>query len=93
MLTGEAKKDYQRAYMKEYMRNRRNVKTSLRPQFRPNQAELRKLLVVKPKEEPIPLYNPTIHKPGDRVMVKPNYGKKLVEIVIPELDDDGNPFT
>ena len=28
MLTGQAKTDYQRAYMREYMRNRRNVAKS-----------------------------------------------------------------
>lgn len=41
--------------------------------------------------ESLPLYNPAIHGPGDRVMVKPLYGKKLVETVIPELDAGGQP--
>lgn len=36
------------------------------------------------------LYNPTVHKAGDRVLVRK--GGKLVETVIPELDMDGNPI-
>ena len=36
----------------------------------------------------IPLYNPSIHKPGDRVLVK--QGKRLIAAVVPELDVDGN---
>ncbi len=40
----------------------------------------------------IPLYNPSIHRAGDRVLIKPTYGKKLVEVVIPELDAGGNPI-
>ena len=46
-----------------------------------------------PKEEGIPLYNPQIHRPGDKVMIKSPYSKKLIETTIPELDADGNPFT
>lgn len=50
---------------------------------------------VQPKggEAPlIPLYNPAIHKPGDRVLVKPPYGKKLIEMTLPEIDADGYPI-
>jgi len=36
------------------------------------------------------LYNPSIHKAGDRVLIR--QGKKLVETVIPELDADGYPI-
>jgi len=36
----------------------------------------------------VPLYNPTIHKIGDRVMVR--QGNRLIETVIPDLDADGN---
>jgi len=36
----------------------------------------------------IPVYNPSIHKPGDRVRVK-QYGK-WIETIIPELDADGH---
>lgn len=43
-------------------------------------------------EASLPLYNPSIHKPGDRVLMKPLYGKRLVETVIPMLDADGNPM-
>lgn len=40
----------------------------------------------------LPLYNPAIHGPGDRVLVKPLYGKKLVATVLPELDAGGQPI-
>lgn len=47
--------------------------------------------VVQPKET-IPVYNPATHKAGDRVLVKPLYGrsKRLVEVNVPEIDGDGN---
>ncbi len=37
----------------------------------------------------VPLYNPQIHRAGDRVMIQK--GKRLIEMVIPELDADGYP--
>ena len=37
----------------------------------------------------VPMFNPSIHKAGDKVMVY--QGKKLIETVIPELDADGQP--
>lgn len=40
----------------------------------------------------VPLYNPSVHKPGDRVLIKPPYSKKLIEMTIPNLDADGNPY-
>ena len=43
MLTGQAKKDYQRGYMKDYMRRRRGedtVKTSLRPTVKTQPSNL-----------------------------------------------------
>ena len=40
----------------------------------------------------IPLYNPAIHRAGDRVLIKPPHSKRLVETVIPELDAGGNPI-
>ncbi len=46
----------------------------------------------KQSDNIIPLYNPAIHKPGDRVLVKPAYGKRLVTVIIPDLDVDGNPI-
>ena len=33
------------------------------------------------------LYNPAIHKTGDRVLVRK--GKRLVEMIVPEIDADG----
>ena len=36
----------------------------------------------------VPIYNPAIHKAGDRVMVR--RGGRLIETVIPELDAEGN---
>lgn len=69
---------------------------------KPNQeklVELRQLIESKssPVEEEtnskLPLYNPQIHGPSDRVLIKSPYRKKLVEIVIPELDAGGQPIT
>ena len=158
MLTGQAKKNYQREYMKAYMKSWRGVKTSasnvktpvkthassVKTQIKPVQwytceltegagcgkplnergangcaecsiyqrvkptsnldeldpvpcltQELQKEIAfsvdVKTHEldpvQPIPLYNPQIHRAGDRVMVQK--GKRLIETVIPELDADG----
>ena len=42
--------------------------------------------VVRPVQPKIPIYNPYVHRPGDRVMVR----QGLVETVIPEVDADGN---
>ena len=118
MLKGQDKKDYQRSYMKDYMRNRRLVKTPLlRPVKTPlrptvktqdktdREAKLEKagLTVGKnglldltgstrrPLQEEsnsrIPVYNPAIHKAGDRVLVQ--RGKRMVETIIPVLDAGG----
>lgn len=38
----------------------------------------------------VPLYNPAVHRAGDRVLVY--QGKRLIEMVIPRLDADGNPI-
>ena len=65
---------------------------------KPSLDDMRQLIKgieAKPTVQPacnLPLYNPDIHKPGDRVMVKPTYGKKLIEMVIPELDAYGHPM-
>ena len=40
--------------------------------------------------QPIPMYNPSVHKAGDRVMIRSN--RKLIETVIPELDGSGQPI-
>ena len=36
------------------------------------------------------LYNPTIHKSGDKVLI--SKGKRLVEAVVPVIDADGHPI-
>ncbi|KKM99784.1 hypothetical protein LCGC14_1144340 [marine sediment metagenome] len=36
-----------------------------------------------------PMYNPRIHRPGDRVRMRNAVGK-LIEITVPELDGEGN---
>ena len=36
----------------------------------------------------VPLYNPSIHRAGDLVIVQK--GKRFIEMVIPEIDADGN---
>lgn len=101
MLKGQAKADY----MREYMRKRRgsNIKPVLdpvRPTVRPIpglKMDGKRIIGVNkripaPIQEGIPLYNPSIHGPGDRVMVKSPYSKKMVLTVIPMLDDDGNKY-
>ena len=106
-LEGEAKKAYQQEYMRGYMQTKRAVKTpsvSLRPVKTPLRpvldplvrpkaeiiSQLRELIKpVEKKQEEIPLYNPAVHRAGDKVRVW-QYGK-LVVIVIPELDADGQP--
>ena len=73
-LKGKAKTDYQR----DYMRRKRSNKPVLD-------------LPVRPKEDVKaipPLYNPSIHRAGDLVIVQK--GKRYIEMVIPEIDADGN---
>ncbi len=42
----------------------------------------------KPTVQPnTPVYNPAIHRPGDKVLVR--QGKRLVPTIIPNLDADG----
>ena len=63
------------------------------------QMEGNRILSVKPKSNlntqldvkpNLPIYNPHIHRPGDRVLFK--VGKKLVETTVPELDGGGQPI-
>jgi len=96
MLTGQAKKDYQR----EYMRKRRAtmpVRPVLDPSVRPVgilglRMDGNKILGLDktatptmPKERP-PVYNPVVSKPGDKVI----YNGQVV--TVPELDADGHPI-
>lgn len=126
-LTGQAKTDYQREYMKRKRSNavldppvRPTVLDPLGPvrpatvntKPVPNQEKLAKLrhLIANPdalqsarspvKEEAntiLPMYNPRcsrgnkrIHKPGDRVRMAGPTGK-IIEVIVPELDEEGNP--
>ena len=99
MLKGQAKKDYQREYMREYMKGYRSnmlrpIKTPLRPDVKTQLKSLkmegnRILGLTKTAEKP-PLYNPAIHRVGDRVLIKPPHGKRLIETIIPKIDADGN---
>jgi hypothetical protein len=68
---------------------------------KPNIEELRGLIKdieenVKPKTENVkpklspPVYNPRLHKPGDRVLMR--QGKRYIETVVPELDGSGQPI-
>ena len=68
-----------RDYQRRYMREYMRNRRGVKTQLRPNV-----------KTQDIPLYNPMTHRPGDRVMVWK--GRKLVEVVIPELDSEGNPM-
>jgi len=38
----------------------------------------------------VPLYNKRIHRTGDKVRMRSASGR-LIEVVVPELDGDGNP--
>ena len=42
----------------------------------------------KQNDAKLSLYNSSINKAGDRVLVR--QGKRLVEAIVPELDGDGN---
>ena len=53
------------------------------------QIEGNRIIGIEPKFQPsYPIYNPVIHKAGDWVLVFG--GKHLVEVIVPELDADGN---
>jgi hypothetical protein len=84
MLTGDAKTQYQR----EYMRRRRAAAKGLT--VRPN--SVRPVMPVRPivAPEPIepPIYNPSVHKPGNTVRMR--QGNKFITVTVPELDADGN---
>jgi len=86
-LQGIKKRDYQREYMREYQRRKRGSKQGLSTGSKQR---------VTPFEELKQRYDirQGSYKPGDRVLVKPLYGrsKKLVEVTIPQLDADGNPI-
>ncbi len=44
--------------------------------------------ITKHVEAPkLPLYNPAIHRPGDRVLVQ--QGKRFIPAIVPTLDADG----
>ena len=99
MLTGQAKTDYQR----EYMRKRRRSNTGLTGSNKDDlstKLESAGLTIegnqlsISSKSSPIkqesntriPLYNRRMHKQGDVVML----GGQVV--TVPELDADGNPL-
>lgn len=42
-------------------------------------------------QEFIPLYNPSLHRTGDKVKMRDRQGKTQV-LIVPELDVDGNPI-
>ena len=93
-LKGLKKADWQREYMRDYMRKKRaGLNKASDRGLNPPTVGLN-ILSVRPKElggtpKP-PLYNPSVHRPGDRVMVY--RGKRLTEVVIPELDGSGQPI-
>jgi len=108
MLTGQAKREYQRTHQKAYRLRHKGSNQGLIT--RSNQDDVKTLLeaqgltlegnrivgtakqaVVSSESVTVPLYNPSVHKPGARVLVRPPYGKREIEIVIPEIDADGHP--
>ena len=94
MLTGQAKKDYQRDYMRKRRAGLTGSNTGLTDRLKVAglTMEGNRIIAVKKAlpDVKIPLYNPAVHRAGDRVLVKPPYSKRLIEMVIPELDADGN---
>ena len=50
-------------------------------------AQNRSEITIENPIKPLPLYNPAIHKAGDRVLMR--VGKKLIPTVVPELDAEG----
>ena len=92
----------QAEYQKERRRRLGMTKDSVIPNkatsylIQPNKAkqvELQKLIHSiedRPKNvAPRPLlFNPAIHKPGDRVLVR--QGRSLIETTVQEIDADGN---
>lgn len=116
-LKGEAKKIYQRGYM----RGRQGTKTPrvglITPERSNNQGsnnikkldpeakqeklvELRQIIATPDtlransslssggSNTKLPLYNPMLHRLGDRVLIQSDRG--LIEVIVPELD--GSPF-
>ncbi len=58
-----------------------------KPATNPNELDPDDIDVEEEDKPKVPLFNPMIHRAGDRVMVQK--GKRLIETVIPELDADG----
>ena len=87
-----------KAKQAEYMRNKRlkgvipKSINSVIPKIEGLILDGHKILGVAKTElvQPIPIYNPRIHKLGDvvRKWVKGRY----VEVTVPEIDADGNPI-
>lgn len=96
----------QRRWMQEYRQRKRGVIPSVIPKLAnvviPNRVikpipglviQGNRIVSIKRKERPsLPLYDPTKHKAGDRVLVQSPYSKRLIETTIPELDADGHPM-
>ncbi len=66
-----------------------------RPSVQPNTLDnLRQLIKNIEHKEPVkpnlPIYNPAIHKPGDKVLVK--RGNRFIPTIVPTLDADGHPM-
>ena len=79
------------------VRSNGNVRPNvLDPIVRPKKAALQSIIdSIQSKESQVstvPLYNPSVHKAGDRVLVSSPYNRKLIETVIPELDAGGQPM-
>lgn len=73
---------------------RPTVKTPVRPKVPGLVIQGNRIVGVQPKAEIVKpdLYNPMIHRPGDRVLIQAPHSKRLVETVIPRLDADGQPI-
>ena len=99
VLKGKPKTDYQREYMRKRRSNRVGLTGSNTDIVRPGLAGKLKAVGIELKGNKIakvdsqaPIYNPLIHRAGDRVMMKSPYSKKLIEMVIPNVDADGHVY-
>ena len=107
MLKGQAKTDYQREYMRKRRgltgSNKGLTQNNVRPILRAQGLTLEGNIIKGVTKQPVtptvtpdlPIcteYNYRQFKPGDKVLMRNPYNRKLVETIIPELDIGGQPM-
>lgn len=83
-MVSEARRIYNRLYMRQ---RRAGVEHPKIDAGIPKKIGRPMIEEVK-REKPLIMYNPLIHKAGDRVLVRKE--GKLVEVIVPEIDGEGN---